>query len=64
VTVAPLTEVERRNALEAARWLVAGRVAELNSESALLVARLALELDAQPRPRALVAVAKAVGTAG
>jgi hypothetical protein len=64
VTLESLTEAERRTALEAARWLVARRVAELSSESALLVARLALELDAQPRPRALVAVPKAVGTAG
>lgn len=48
MTVPPrdLTDAERHEALEAARWYVAGRVGELSAGSMMLIARLVLEQEA------------------
>lgn len=45
-----LTDDERREALEAARWYVTGVVSELSTRSIDLIARLAL-VAAPPPPR-------------
>lgn len=44
---AALTLAERADALEAARWLVTGVVADLSTQSVALMARYLLELLAQ-----------------
>lgn len=56
VTLA-LTDDERREALEAARWYVTGVVSELSICSIGLIARLVLESTPLPRsPRTLTAL--------
>lgn len=45
-----LTEEERLEALEAARWYVTGVVSELSTRSIGLIARLALVAGPQPQP--------------
>jgi len=59
--VPPLTEAERLEAVEAARWYVTGVVSELSTRSVGLIARLALASVPQPpaqarKPRVLTAV--------
>ncbi len=52
-----LTDEERREALEAARWYVTGVVSELSTRSIGLIARLALAAAPPPRqPRVLTAL--------
>ncbi len=41
---------ERRDALEAARWLVTGVIADLSNQSASLIARRLLELELSLTP--------------
>ena len=51
-----LTDDERREALEAARWYVTGVVSELSTRSIGLIARLVLVASPPPRqPRVLSA---------
>lgn len=52
-----LTDDERREALEAARWYVTGVVSELSTRSIGLIARLALVASPPPprQPRVLTA---------
>lgn len=54
----PLTDEERHEALEAARWYVTGVVNELSTRSIGLIARLALVAAPQPPrpPRVLTAL--------
>ena len=53
-----LTDEERHEALEAARWYVTGVVSELSTRSIGLIARLALGAAPQPprQPRVLTAL--------
>lgn len=51
-----LTDEERREALEAARWYVTGVVSELSTRSIGLIARLALAAAPPRQPRVLTAL--------